>query len=76
MAMDLSQMGAWANSAPHFHVDGSTTLLDLELELSGTASTTKFPTTRPSNGYSASLEAYVNSPKSSQPWSSLNVSGR
>ncbi|KAJ5538261.1 hypothetical protein N7494_007740 [Penicillium frequentans] len=71
MKMDLAGMGSWAANAPTFP-SGADLLSDLS-ELSGTSrNATAFPDTRPANGSSASLEAYRNAPRSSQPWSPAN----
>ncbi|KAJ5652229.1 hypothetical protein N7507_009655 [Penicillium longicatenatum] len=75
MDRDLVEMGSWANTAPNFPAGSA---LDLDLsELSGsTLNTTTFPNTRPTNGNSPSLEAYLNAPRSSQPWSPVTASRR
>ncbi|KAJ6114861.1 hypothetical protein N7486_000639 [Penicillium sp. IBT 16267x] len=74
MGMDLLQVGSWANTAPTFPAGSAIDLSDL----SGTTytSTTTFPNTRPGNRNSPSLEAYLNAPRSSQPWSPVTASRR
>ncbi|KAJ5116251.1 hypothetical protein N7456_000599 [Penicillium angulare] len=64
MDLDLLQVGAWAKSAPSYP-SGSNAL-----DLSGSTSpATSYPNTKPSNGNSASVEAWLSAPSSSQPWS-------
>ncbi|KAJ5918274.1 hypothetical protein N7454_010649 [Penicillium verhagenii] len=66
-------MGSWAEDVPTF--SGGLTR-DHSSSLPSSSSTITFPDTRPSNGNSASLEAYLNAPRSSQPWSPINLSTR
>ncbi|KAJ5930467.1 hypothetical protein N7466_005960 [Penicillium verhagenii] len=70
--MDLLGMGSWTEDVSTFP-GGPTLNLGPSLPSS---STITFPDTRPSNGNSASLEAYLNAPRSSQPWSPINLSTR
>ncbi|KAJ5797911.1 uncharacterized protein N7503_007207 [Penicillium pulvis] len=71
MKMDLTGMGSWAANAPTFP-SGADFLSDLSGLSGSSRNATTFPDTRPASGSSASLEAYLNAPRSSQPWSPAN----